>query len=277
LDYLISWYAMVRVYSLRKLTKQSDKVPAISGIAAIVSDKISSSYVAGLWKDTLLFDLQWKTFPLIPKEEHRLLRTSRTYLAPTFSWVSTNSQTEYEHGGRIFWPTLDDVVADTVTINVQITLKGINPFGEVIDGFLILEGPLVAATLSNLESPAMQDFERFWYNVKHGSKTERMLADLPLTEGICTNALGQLEPTAKRASHEDMVLHIDRSPVWCLSIMHRLDGTRFVLILGLSARVPGAYERLGTCSFPKTATSQDSENLSSSWFDDASGITVKIV
>ena len=83
--YLVNWYSMVRVYSLRKLTRKSDKLPAISGMAAIVSERISSPYVVGLWKDTLLFDLQWETFPSMSKEQHRLLRASRTYLAPTFS------------------------------------------------------------------------------------------------------------------------------------------------------------------------------------------------
>jgi hypothetical protein len=275
--YLINWYAMVRVYSIRKLTRRSDKLPAISGMAAIVSEKISSPYVAGLWKDTLLFDLQWETFPSLSKEEHRSLRASRIYLAPTFSWVSIDSQTEYENGGGQFKPIDTDVMADAIIVDVQITLKGLNPFGEAIDGFLISEGPLVSATLSDWEYRSVGDCEGLSYELKHGSKTEIMQADLPLTEGVCINSLGQLEPTAKRASHDDMILHIEKSPVWCLSVLRRLDDSRFVLILGLSARVPGAYERLGICRFLSTSSFQGGESLSSSWFDDACRATVKIV
>ncbi|KAF4636055.1 hypothetical protein G7Y89_g2026 [Cudoniella acicularis] len=268
---------MVRVYSIRKLTRRSDKLPAISGIAAIVSEKISSPYVVGLWKDTLLFDLQWETFPSISKEQHRLLRASRTYLAPTFSWVSIDSQTEYDHGGGKFKPIDNDVVADTIIVDVQITLKGLNPLGEVVDVFLILEGLLVSATLSDWESRSVGNREGLWYELKHGSKTEIMQADLPLTEGVCINSLGRLEPTVKRASHEDMILHTEKSPVWCLSVFHRLDGSRFVLILGLSARVPGAYERLGISHFLSTSSFQGGESLPSSRFDDACRATVKIV
>ena len=162
-------------------------------------------------------------------------------------------------------------------VDVQITLKGLNQFGEVIDGFLILEGPLVSATLSDWASQSVGNYEGLWYELKYGSKIEIMQADLPLTEGVCINSLGRLEPTTKRASHEDMILHIEKSPVWCLSVFHRLGGARFVLILGLSARVPGAYERLGICQFVGSSSFQGSEILSSSWFDDANRATVKTV
>jgi hypothetical protein len=43
------WHSIVIVYSRRSLTKSSDKLPAISGIAAIYQEMTGASYLAGIW------------------------------------------------------------------------------------------------------------------------------------------------------------------------------------------------------------------------------------
>jgi hypothetical protein len=53
------FHSMVEVYSKRKLTKEDDKLPAISALAETFASHIQSDYLAGLWKRYLVYDLMW--------------------------------------------------------------------------------------------------------------------------------------------------------------------------------------------------------------------------
>jgi hypothetical protein len=120
--HLRSWYQMVDDYTDRKLTRLSDRLPALSGIAARVSEKTGSDYIAGLWKDSLFFDLQWSTVTYMLTTKYELLRTSTTYLAPTFCWISIPGQSTYRPDNQIApFPSSRNMVVDTKVCDVQIT------------------------------------------------------------------------------------------------------------------------------------------------------------
>jgi hypothetical protein len=51
------WYSLVCDYTERELTYISDRLPAMSGVASIIQNAISSDYLAGLWRNNLQFDL----------------------------------------------------------------------------------------------------------------------------------------------------------------------------------------------------------------------------
>ncbi|KAF4628403.1 hypothetical protein G7Y89_g9746 [Cudoniella acicularis] len=55
------WQALCSHYAYRELTFPEDKLPAISGIASMLSQKVQSSYLAGLWRENLVHDLFWQT------------------------------------------------------------------------------------------------------------------------------------------------------------------------------------------------------------------------
>ena len=57
---LLGWYNMVEAYSEMQLTKRSDIIPAISGIAALVSEQHGLTFVAGLWKEDMARGLLWR-------------------------------------------------------------------------------------------------------------------------------------------------------------------------------------------------------------------------
>ncbi|KAK0612000.1 heterokaryon incompatibility protein-domain-containing protein [Immersiella caudata] len=88
------WYRMVRLYSARSLTFDSDKLPAISAIARIISDKTGSKYLAGVFqndmnglawsygKNETRYDTQPASSPLPPAR-------------PTWSWASVDGAVRY--------------------------------------------------------------------------------------------------------------------------------------------------------------------------------------
>jgi pterin-4a-carbinolamine dehydratase len=76
----ICWFKLVAMYTSAKLTKSSDRLIAIYGIAkGIQGDEDTPEYLAGLWRHHLPFDLLWclEAEPQNRPEEPR---------APSWSW-----------------------------------------------------------------------------------------------------------------------------------------------------------------------------------------------
>ncbi|KAF7530156.1 hypothetical protein G7054_g9651 [Neopestalotiopsis clavispora] len=99
------WHKMVEKYSVLELTRMSDRLPALSGLAERIAPG-SRPYLAGLWKDTIRLDLLWRVDQI--NESHR--RTPEN-LSPTWSWSSVSSGVKYwtreELKENIFYRPLD--------------------------------------------------------------------------------------------------------------------------------------------------------------------------
>lgn len=122
---LEEWYQVLWTYGPRKLTKPSDKLPALSGLARIFSERLDDEYLAGLWKKDLLEGLLWQGLSC---------RRVKPYRAPSWSWAS-----------------MDGIVGDSTSekfepvarvLDQHIELSGQNPFGEVKSGWLKIQAPL---------------------------------------------------------------------------------------------------------------------------------------
>ncbi|KAK6595271.1 hypothetical protein H4I95_10629 [Botrytis cinerea] len=57
--FLAWWSRIVYYYMPRDLTNENDKLPALSGLAQIYHRKTGDSYLAGLWRNSILHDLCW--------------------------------------------------------------------------------------------------------------------------------------------------------------------------------------------------------------------------
>lgn len=77
------WYDRVHDYTGCGLTKRSDKLIAISGIAEKLLPLVKDRYVAGLWEKSLPWALAWRTS--VPSTT-----PFPGYYVPTFSWVATD-------------------------------------------------------------------------------------------------------------------------------------------------------------------------------------------
>lgn len=88
---LIDWYMLVMDYSGRHLTNARDRLPAISGIARIISERFGWTYVAGLWSHDLEAALLWWAVdPDIP-----LAINPARYSGPSWAWASVNRRINY--------------------------------------------------------------------------------------------------------------------------------------------------------------------------------------
>jgi len=115
------WYNAVSDYSNRSLTYDTDKLPAISGIAAKLQTILNYKYLAGLWQEDIIHGLLWHNgsnpmrldvWPWVYdsafKEEMEslpVLKVPSSYIAPSWSWASFQGPVEFMRlGGSNFTP-----------------------------------------------------------------------------------------------------------------------------------------------------------------------------
>ncbi len=72
------WVYLVEYYSTKKLTYDTDKLAAISGIANGLQKVTGDEYLAGLWKEDLRHQLLWHVKD--PEHSNRI----QPYTAPTW-------------------------------------------------------------------------------------------------------------------------------------------------------------------------------------------------
>ncbi|KAF2002670.1 HET-domain-containing protein [Amniculicola lignicola CBS 123094] len=232
-----AWQRVVEQYSKRDLTVASDKLPAISGVAAKIKDATGSSYLAGLWKDNLATDLLWSS---ISSPSDLKLYALEKYRGPTFSWASLNAPVSY------YAPDTDERESFKSTIKLHsssVALGGLNPLGAVFDASIRLCGPCLPALLSSNQKEGGS-----WEYVLlvRGTSAIPVSNDCLLHESEIVNKSGNSEKTVRRALI-GAEMSVFKTPVLCLGVA-KYDAWMSGLILGQSERVLGAWERLGTFS-----------------------------
>ncbi|PMD63083.1 uncharacterized protein K444DRAFT_715933 [Hyaloscypha bicolor E] len=80
------WFQILKHYSKGRLTVESDKLTALSGVAKLFALKSGKTYIAGLWKEDLLNQLLWK----VASPTNKI----GIYRAPSWSWAAVDSQVD---------------------------------------------------------------------------------------------------------------------------------------------------------------------------------------
>jgi hypothetical protein len=144
-DIAIRWRRMVEEYSGLEMSLPSDKLPAFSGAAKQVGrSRPSSTYLAGLWNDTLSADLLWIN-PGFGKPKPKQWR------APSWSWAAVNGGVAYPdshywfssgHPGTVH---ISEIYQEI--LRVECAPAGPDPTGEVVSGRLIIVSDILSASL----------------------------------------------------------------------------------------------------------------------------------
>jgi hypothetical protein len=137
----ILWRNITRVYSAKKLTVATDKLPALSAVAAKMDNLDQGTYLAGMWSSHLPVGLLWKVPRPRPLQLDQLT-------APTWSWASLDTPVDFSEE----LAELEEVEMDTYAITAHFlgadcTVGRANPFGQVKDGYLTLIGPVTSGVV----------------------------------------------------------------------------------------------------------------------------------
>jgi hypothetical protein len=120
-----NWKEICTRYSSSNLTKESDKLRALSGLAHEYQIRWGDKYLAGLWKKDLRHSLLWKRNEkyIIPEPKR-----PEKYRAPSWSWASLDAKIEFEI-------ELLDVSKNIVRVDdAFIELSTLDPMGQVSGG-----------------------------------------------------------------------------------------------------------------------------------------------
>lgn len=145
-----AWRRGVEDYSTRDLTVFTDKLPALSGLAAAIRDykPANCRYLAGLWEDDFLMGLQWAPridrHPLKNVRTHTHTRYSK-YIAPTWSWASVAGPISYLYAEKLKPPDPAKFTLKVLDIYIQTSTD--DPFGAVRHAVLTCVAGLLPCVL----------------------------------------------------------------------------------------------------------------------------------
>ena len=140
---LDQWDKMLKVYTHRTLTLGTDRLPAISGIAAQFGRALRDEYKAGLWKSAMKLQLLWQREQSYPRKH--LQPRPLEYQGPSWSWAAINEPILLESRGV---PRDNHVDVEIVDCNIVIhrasaSFSVYDPsFGAVESASLKLRGRL---------------------------------------------------------------------------------------------------------------------------------------
>ena len=147
-EFVVMWGSILRDYTLGRLSRPSDKLMAISGIAqAVKAIRPNEEYLAGLWRSDLLRSLLWIGYPGGEKSSR-----FETYVAPSWSWASVEGPV-YTPGQNSFFDRDEKVLLDILEAS---TSPMAGPVGPVNGGHIKLRGRLCPVELGqNIDFPEM--------------------------------------------------------------------------------------------------------------------------
>jgi Heterokaryon incompatibility protein (HET) len=153
------WWKIVMDYSRMQLSYEKDIFPALSGVAELQRAVRGSTYHAGLWSDTLIYDLLWRVpknwdLPILEFQYERVARPSE-WRAPTWSWASVKSAVEYTN--------LAGFESKLASCEVEIEHAGESETGQLESATLEVSGLLVEVTVHQPQTNAERQRHRTAY------------------------------------------------------------------------------------------------------------------
>ena len=101
---VVSWQSVVEDYSRLDLTFSKDRLPALAAIAQRqLKIRENDTYIAGLWKSSLLTDLTWRCSSNLEKSSRSASRV------PSWSWASITGAVEYGSPKDLTWALSVDI------------------------------------------------------------------------------------------------------------------------------------------------------------------------
>lgn len=84
-----TWWNLVNDYRSRSLSNASDRIMAITGVAKAFQEIQGLTYLAGLWKESLAYDLCWSLSESRSHRDHSAVTQDvETTSTPSWSWFS---------------------------------------------------------------------------------------------------------------------------------------------------------------------------------------------
>ncbi|CCT73861.1 related to tol protein [Fusarium fujikuroi IMI 58289] len=133
-----SWYEIVTKYAALDLCYETDRLPAISGIARMMGYG-PEDYLAGIFKQFLAFGLCWRRGSSISSMQttrSAVINLHQISTVPSWSWAARKQAVDMMASP---WDGRDE----TAGITAWTVPKGLDLFGEVRDSLAVVQGKLL--------------------------------------------------------------------------------------------------------------------------------------
>jgi len=153
-----AWDYLVDIYSRGHLTFSTDKLIALSGIAAEMHKHTQCQYLAGMWRKYLPYQLLWEVRGI----QWMVSRARpKIYNAPSWSWASANGHIQ---DACKIWPAGDcDIILEILDTRVEL-ISSKNPFDQLKNGFLRVRGSVAKVGIHIEESKSTKGSYRLTVN-----------------------------------------------------------------------------------------------------------------
>ncbi|KAI0116746.1 HET-domain-containing protein [Daldinia grandis] len=96
------WNDIIEAYLLKGITYDTDRLPALAGIAQPFYERGLGRYVNGLWETTLLSDLFWEASASYGVNYNIIAKRNTSKEVPSWSWVSVSGSFRYVSSTNVF-------------------------------------------------------------------------------------------------------------------------------------------------------------------------------
>jgi hypothetical protein len=225
-----AWHNTIREYSIMDLTYRTDTLPAIAALAQRMARlRRNDAYLAGMWRSTLLSDIQWQTeFSRTPCQESAL---------PTWSWATTQ---------RVFYAAGQKTLHSVEILSLDYTPVGPAEIGAIKDAILTIRGPTLSLQVQaqhplQLQLHASDSFHWLESSILHQAA---FWSDWRI--GFSPDHISSLD------------FYLDGRSVFLALIIGSNRGTPYGLIL---RQVETVYERAGWFFLGTEVPQEDTESL----------------
>ncbi|KAH8707291.1 hypothetical protein HC256_010568 [Beauveria bassiana] len=222
-----SWIRIVQIYSACALTFPSDKLVAISGIAAMMEAVLCDEYIAGMWRRHLEKELLWSRVDM----QSAIPAQPQTYRAPSWSWAAVDG--EINPGCMEVGP--EDILIKVVSLRLK--HMEIDKMSLAEGSRLRLLGYLKQLVLLPYTSAATKS-NGDWIMVVNGVQVSR----------LTNSTMREPQPHVKLdASHVSFEKQNKEASLYCMPGRKRSgdSGSIYILLLELVNRERGIFRRIG--------------------------------
>ncbi|KAH6675898.1 hypothetical protein B0J14DRAFT_373825 [Halenospora varia] len=227
----IQWAYIIAQYSMRQMTRETDRFPALSGLAKQIQAAGLAPLVAGIPANNVLPWLLWDSEP--SKRRHSV------YIAPSWSWASFNCASKISFYHPYLSQPKMSVESEPIAQVVDIVAEaaGLDPTGALKSGYLILYSLVTMATFK-------YDIHIFW-----GSKTSLHMRNLEGSENMVHNPHIDYDEDKENLNEQKLlVVLICRVKTFGVDNLDDADDwDTFGLVLELVGE--SLYRRVGWCYF----------------------------
>ncbi|RGP77970.1 heterokaryon incompatibility [Fusarium longipes] len=133
------WTDLVQQYSRCDLTRPSDKLHAMAGIAKLFEEYTGDEYAAGLWKSCFTAMLDWRVFDATTCY-------SAGYRAPSWSWASVDSPV------HIFGISMGaKILVDLEKLVIQTRTS--DKMSAIVSGYAVLKAQVIPVVCRSVRPP----------------------------------------------------------------------------------------------------------------------------